>query len=384
MNTFTSNISRAISLATARPKGWQSVIYNTVMAKAKRVGPLMMPAHVSIEPTNACNLQCPVCETGNGSMARPTGLLNFEKYCKFIDEIAPHTTVLMFYFMGEPFLNKRAYEMIRYARQKNLYVETCTNGDFTDAKGVVFSDVNDISFQVGGMTQKTHEIYRVRGKIDRVHKNLHELIEERRKNPQSNVKINVGFVVMKHNEHEVPEFLRWAKKIGVDQANVIDPCVRTVAEGNSMLPSDKRYWFYDEEAFTKGILKPKHVPNNECTWIWNSVMVNWDGSVVPCCRDPNGKHVFGNVFETPLTKIWNGEAMRAFRGRIVTAQNKVNICELCSGYGVPQLLHQKPVSFEIKRLTLDKSRLDIPMGSVPLGSSPIVWHDKRAQDGKAD
>ncbi|MGB4116678.1 MAG: radical SAM protein [Polaromonas sp.] len=384
MNTFTSNIGRALSLATARPKGWQSVIYNTVMAKAKRVGPLMMPAHVSIEPTNACNLQCPVCETGNGSMARPTGLLNFDKYCKFIDEIAPHTTVLMFYFMGEPFLNKRAYEMIRYARQKNLYVETCTNGDFADAKGVVFSDVNDISFQVGGMTQKTHEIYRVRGKLDRVHKNLHELIEERRKNPQSNVKINVGFVVMKHNEHEVPEFLRWAKEIGVDQANVIDPCVRTVAEGNSMLPSDKRYWFYDEAAFAKGILKPKHTPNNECTWIWNSVMVNWDGSVVPCCRDPNGKHVFGNVFETPLTKIWNGEAMRAFRSRIVTAQNKVDICELCSGYGVPQLLHQKPVGFEIKRLTLDESRLDIPMGSMPLGSSPIVWHDKRAQGSKVD
>jgi hypothetical protein len=113
-------------------------------------------------------------------------------------------------------------------------------------------------------------------------------------------------------------------------------------------------------------------------------MVNWDGSVVPCCRDPNGKHVFGNVFETPLAKIWNGEAMRAFRSRIVTAQNKVDICELCSGYGVPQLLHQKPVGFEIKRLTLDESRLDIPMGSMPLGSSPIVWHDKRAQGSKVD
>lgn len=383
MNTFTNNIGRALSLVAARPKGWRSILYNTAMAKAKRVGPLMMPVHVSIEPTNACNLQCPVCETGNGSMARPTGLLNFDKYCKFIDEVAPHTTVLMFYFMGEPFLNKRAYEMIRYARQKNLYVETCTNGDFADARGVVYSDVNDISFQVGGMTQRTHEIYRVRGKLDRVHKNLLELIEERRRNPQSNVKINVGFVVMKHNEHEVPEFLRWAKEIGVDQANVIDPCVRTVAEGQTMLPSDKRYWFYDEDAFSRGVLKPKHTPNNECTWVWNSVMVNWDGSVVPCCRDPNGKHVLGNVFETPLAEIWNGEAMRSFRKRIVTAQSQVDICELCSGYGVPQLLHQKPVGFEIKRLTLDESRLDIPMGSLPLGSSPVVWHETRTQGNKA-
>ena len=200
---------------------------------------------------------------------------------------------------------------------------TCTNGDFVDARGVVYSDVNDISFQLGGMTQETHEVYRVRGKLDRVQANLIELIEERRRNPGSSVKVNVGFVVMKHNEHEVPEFLRWAKEIGVDRANVIDPCVRSVAEGEELLPSDKRYWFYDEDAFARGVLKPKHLPDNECTWIWNSVMVNWDGSVVPCCRDPNGYHVLGNAFETPLSKIWNGDAMRNFRRRIVTDQGKV-------------------------------------------------------------
>ena len=363
---------RALALLARRPKGWNSLLFNTVMAKTRRVGPLMMPVHITIEPTNACNLRCPVCETGNGSMARPTGLLDFDRYCALIDQVAPTTAVLMFYFMGEPFLNKRAYEMIRYARQKGLYVETCTNGDFVDAKGIIYSDVNDISFQIGGMTQQTHEVYRVRGRLDRVVANLHGLIEERRACPQSNVKISVGFVVMKHNEHEVPEFLRWAKQIGVDRANVIDPCVRTVEEGKEMLPEDRRYWFYDEAAFAQGILKPKHLPDNECTWIWNSVTVNWDGSVVPCCRDPNGKHVLGNVFDTPLAEIWNGSAMREFRRRIVMEQGKVDICRLCSGYGVPQLMHPPPAGFEIKRLSLDESRLDIPMDGVPVTWRPAT------------
>ena len=40
----------------------------------------------------------------------------------------------MFYFMGEPFLNRHAYDMIRYARNRSIYVETCTNGDFVDTK----------------------------------------------------------------------------------------------------------------------------------------------------------------------------------------------------------------------------------------------------------
>lgn len=379
MKALLDHTGRALSLLATRPKGWSSLLYNSVMAKAKLVGPLMPPVHLSIEPTNACNLKCPVCETGNGSMERPVGLLDLDRYRNLIDQVAPHTAVLMFYFMGEPFLNKRAYEMIRYARQKNIHVETCTNGDFVDARGVVYSDVNDISFQLGGMTQETHEVYRVRGKLDRVQANLIELIEERRRNPGSSVKVNVGFVVMKHNEHEVPEFLRWAKEIGVDRANVIDPCVRSVAEGEELLPSDKRYWFYDEDAFARGVLKPKHLPDNECTWIWNSVMVNWDGSVVPCCRDPNGHHVLGNAFETPLSKIWNGDAMRDFRRRIVTDQGKVDICRLCSGYGVPQLMHPKPVGFEIKRLSLDESKLDIPMDTVPL-----VWHEPSGRGRQAD
>jgi MoaA/NifB/PqqE/SkfB family radical SAM enzyme len=56
------------------------------------------------------------------------GMLDFTNYRKLIDEIWPTTSTLLFYFMGEPFLNRHAYDMIRYARQRGIYVETCTNG----------------------------------------------------------------------------------------------------------------------------------------------------------------------------------------------------------------------------------------------------------------
>jgi len=362
---FSEYVRRTARLARSRPRGWKSLLYNTAMAKAKRVAPLMLPVHISIEPTNVCNLRCPVCETGNGSLARAAGMLDYDLYTRFIDEVAPHTAVIMYYFMGEPFLNKRSYEMIRYARQKDIYVETCSNGDYVDPTGVIYSDINQISIQIGGMTQRTHEMYRVRSDLARVMRNLEGMLDARRRHPASNVQIDVGFIVMKHNEHEVPEFVRWAKEIGVDRANVIDPCVRTIAEGHDLLPEDRRYWFYDEEAFSRGVLKPKHLPDNECTWVWNSVMINWDGGVVPCCRDTHGTHLFGNVFATPLREIWNGEPMRVFRRRIVTDQRDVDICRLCSGYGVPALTRSRPMAFEVKRLSLDESKLDIPSFDPP-------------------
>jgi radical SAM protein with 4Fe4S-binding SPASM domain len=351
-------VPRIWALAKDRPKGWRSLLYNSAMAKARMAGPLMMPVHITIEPTNLCNARCPVCETGNGSMARKDGMLDFDLYKKFIDDVAPTTAALMYYFMGEPFLHKRSYEMIRYAREKDIYVDTCTNGDFVDAAGVIYSDINEINFQIGGMTQRTHEIYRVKSNIEKIHRNLYALIEERRKNPKSSVQINVGFIVMSHNEHEIPSFLQWAKEVGIDQANIIDPCVRSVEEGHAFLPKDRKYWFYDEKAFERGVLRPKHVLNNECSWVWNAVLVNWDGSVVPCCRDPHGLHVFGNAFERPLREIWNGPKITDFRKQILSQQGKVEICSLCSGFGVPRLQHPQPMSFEVKLHTLNTERLN--------------------------
>lgn len=351
---------RSMQLATQRPKGWRSVLYNTAMAKAKIASPLMMPAHISIEPANVCNARCPVCETGNGSMERQRGMLDLGDFKKFMDHVAPTTSVLMYYFMGEPFLNKNSYEMIRYARSKDIYVETCTDGDFVDAEGVIYSDINQISFQIGGMTETTHQTYRVASELGRIKDNLERLVEVRRKHPESNVQIEVGFIVMRHNEHEVPEFLQWAKDMGIDRASVVDPCVRTMEEGEQFLPEDKKYWRYDETAYKAGYLKPKVQPHNECTWIWNSTMVNWDGTVVPCCTDPQGKHILGNAFEQPLSKLWNSSSFVDFRKRIVTRQKDVDICRLCSGYGTPQLIRSQPTSFSIRRLSHDPSSLDIP------------------------
>jgi len=347
--SLAAHIGIVKSLALRRPRGWKSVLFNTASLKARRAGPLMAPAHVTIEPTNACNARCPVCETGKGDMRRAAGFVDFDLYRRFIDEIAPTTNTLMFYFMGEPFLGEHAYEMIRYARSKDLFVETCTNGDLVDAEGVIYSDVNKISFQIGGLDEATHQRYRVRSSLAKVERNLRALVALRRLHPASNVRIEVGFIVMRHNEHQVEDFIAWARALGADAVNVIDPCVRNMLEAHAYLTRDRKYWFYDEAAFEQGILKPKVVPDHECSWIWNSIVVNWNGEAVPCCRDPNGENILGNVFEDGLMGVFNGPRATAFRRRILAAQREIGICRLCSGYGVPQLQHKVPQHFSIAR-----------------------------------
>ena len=76
MSTLNKKISLVKNMLVSRPKGWQSLLYNSSMAQLKMPSPLMSPVHISIEPTNACNARCSVCETGKGDMRRKTGFLD--------------------------------------------------------------------------------------------------------------------------------------------------------------------------------------------------------------------------------------------------------------------------------------------------------------------
>ena len=163
-------------------------------------------------------------------------------------------------------------------------------------------------------------------------------VEEKRRHPRSKTKVGVGFIVMKHNEHEVDEFLKLAREIGVDDAQVISPCVRTVEQGRKLLPRDGKYWLYDRKALDRGILRPKLVPYNHCEWLYYSVTILWNGDVVPCCRDAQGEYVMGNILEQDFNEIWNGRKFKEFRRRVNSDQANLGLCRLCSGYGVPILM----------------------------------------------
>ncbi|HYE86612.1 MAG TPA: radical SAM protein [Vicinamibacterales bacterium] len=295
------------------------------------------PMNITIEQTNVCNLDCPVCETGAGILGRTAGHLTLDKFKIIIDKVGAHTNTLMFYFMGEPFLNKHSYDMIRYAKAAGIpFVETCTNGDFVDPLKLVESGIDRVSFQIGGLTQETHEQYRVKGVLERSLRNLKETIRIRDERG-AKMQIEVGFILMKHNEHEADRFRQEMLALGADRTIVIDPCVRTIEQGLKFLPTDRKHWIYDEAAFEQGRLRPKILPDNVCPWIHYSMAIHVNGNVVPCCRDPRGTEVMGNIFTQSLDEIWNGAKYRDLRERVMRDQGSVDICRLCSSYPVSKI-----------------------------------------------
>ena len=62
-----------------------------------------------------------------------------------------------------------------------------------------------------------------------------------------------------------------------------------------------------------------------------------NGDVVPCCRDPKGEMVMGNLLTQDLDDIWNGKRYVVFREQLHKDQSQIKICQLCSSYPVSQV-----------------------------------------------
>ena len=304
------------------------------------------PIHLTIEPTNVCDQKCTICETGLGILGRKPSSMTFDEFRYILDQFDEHLRIIYFYFMGESFLNKDAYRMIRYAADKGIYVSACTNGNRIDPEQLVRSGIADIQFQIAGTTPEVHATYRVGGDLEKALANVREtvrlkkeLADELKKNPYP-MKIGLGFILLKPNEHQVEDFNKMAKKLGVDEYQVIDPCVRTVEQGKELLPTDKTHWIYDPVYFEKGELRPRIRPQNYCEWIYSTMTIQVNGDVVPCCRDPLGKWVLGNVFDENVYDIWNGPRYRELRKAVAKRQSELKLCSLCEGYGMPALVEK--------------------------------------------
>ena len=181
------------------------------------------PISISVEPTTACNLQCPECPSGLRQFSRPTGRLKMDHFQPWIDQLAPHTAYLTFYFQGEPYLNPQFLEMVSYARQKGIYTSTSTNAHFLDektAEQTVRSGLDRLIISIDGTTQEVYEQYRRAGQLDKVIEGTKQIVAARRRLKSKTPHLIFQFLVVKPNEHQIDEVYRLAKELGVDEVKL--------------------------------------------------------------------------------------------------------------------------------------------------------------------
>lgn len=290
-----------------------------------------LPISISIEPTTACNLRCPECPSGLRAFTRETGNLKEDFFRKIIDELHRRLMVLIFYFQGEPYINPKFLEMVHYAHKKGIYTITSTNGHFLNdenARKTVESGLDRLVISVDGTSQDTYEQYRVGGQLDNVLQGARNMVKWKKKLGARHPHIIFQFLVVRHNEHQIPDIFRLAKEIGVDEVKLKSAQVYDYEHGNDLIPTQLRYSRYRPNE--DGTWSVKHALANHCWKLWHACVITWDGMVVPCCFDKDATHRLGNLRTESFRSLWKGRAYHQFRERILKGRNQIDICTNCT------------------------------------------------------
>ena len=315
-----------------------SRIYNLIMlylSKSLRLTRLLnKPITAMIEPTNYCNLHCPLCPTGAGLIKRKPENLSFEDFKKILDNLGSSIIHVRLWNWGEPFLNKDFSKMVRYAKSKKIFVNTSTNSSFLNEKimvELIDSGLDQLIVSLDGASEETYNKYRKNGDFKKVVLSLKKISEIKKSRGINYPEVKLQFIVMRHNEHEISEVIKLAKFTGVNTVffktvGIMDPELKKDIE--KYIPQNKkfrRYFSMENE------LKSPKLSSGICNYLWEEATVNVDGSMVSCCRDAHGKYVFGNLKEQNISKIWNSPKMVNFRKTILNNKNRIDICQSCSG-----------------------------------------------------
>lgn len=290
-----------------------------------------LPITISIEPTTACNLRCPECPSGLRSFTRDTGNLREDFFRKTIDELHQRLMCLIFYFQGEPYINPKFLDMVKYAHDRGIYTITSTNGHFLNnenARKTVESGLDRLVISVDGTTQETYEQYRIGGNLEHVLQGARNIIKWKKELNASHPHVIFQFLVVRPNEHQIPEIYRLAKEIGVDEVKLKSAQVYDYENGNPLIPTQEKYARYRLQK--DGTWTVKHALANHCWKLWHACVITWDGMVVPCCFDKDATHRLGDLRQASFRSLWQGSAYQAFRKAILAGRDKIDICTNCT------------------------------------------------------
>lgn len=327
------------------------------------------PYYVVLDPTSACQLECPFC----GREPRPNTRMSFAEFKRILDRIGSTCVNLELYNWGEPFLNTDILEMIRYAtRRYRIHTRISSNLNVkNDAlyRDLVSSGLNSLTCSIDGASQETYERYRVKGSFQTVLDNVRILRARRDELGKVEPKLVWQFLVFRHNEHEIDLATRMAREIGVDEIVFRKP--HTPDEYRSWDSSLPRFSNFASvpacggngsdagdgaAAAPAGVTaatataappakrtKPAAPPvpyaakcATKCDWPYSAVAINATGSVSPCCGVVDPADDYGSALEVDFATIWNGEDFRvardAVRAHVVTPASE-NTCARCGFKG---------------------------------------------------
>ncbi len=265
----------------------------------------ILPEIVQIESTNICNAKCVFCP--RDEMHRRQGVMTFDLFKKIVDECAElGITHVRVHNYGEPFIDRRLVEKVRYAKGKGIQeVGMISNGSLITeevARSMIEAGLDAINISVDAGGREVFESTRIGLKYDKVIDNVERLVRLRTELGRRRPKLILSFVRQNNSADEQAFIEHW--KAIADKIHI----------------TDLHNW--------AGTLNRESDVNYPCYRPWLTFTVLWDGRVSLCCADFDGRTVLGDLNSSTIQEVWNAEPYRNVR-RMHLESGGPDICRSC-------------------------------------------------------
>lgn len=336
--------------------------------------PNYLPIKLDIENLSRCNFRCVMCQVSEWAKGQRARDLEFHEFTHIIDENTGLVEIKL-QGMGEPTLAKDdLFKMIRYARERHIWVRTVTNGSLLhlndNSRKFLESDVNEIQISIDGADKKTFESIRVQSKFERVVQNVTDLNNLSKLMGKEVTKM--WTVVQDKNIDQLKELIDLAKQMNfssmVFSLDISDWGNEGWTDRNEQRSVGRIFDLgYANNLYSYGLNQGIKVafwninekydildPNKLCEWPFERSYIASDSRVVPCCMvaDPDTFEIKGSIKEQPEKKvesldketnwsfveIWNSKNYKNFRKSHLSgdASKLPKICQGCYKSGVKE------------------------------------------------
>lgn len=291
-----------------------------------------LPIKLDVENVSRCNFHCTMCQVSDWPNNKRAEDMEFEDFKKLIDKQYGLIEIKIAGY-GEPLLGEDKYfDMIAYARSKNIWVRAITNASLLHLKDnykkLIDSGVNEVQISIDGTTKDVFEKIRRGSKFERVKANC-KLINDYCES-KGLLKTRMWTVLQRDNIHQVYDFPPLAKELNfkrlslsleltdwgkeswkdkikditvvqqVDQAMVNQ--LLALADGLNI-----------EVTFWRAVSKFSYKSSKQvCPWPFERAFVSSDMRIVPCCMIATPEVAdFGDAND--FDHIWHSDTYKRFR-----------------------------------------------------------------------
>lgn len=274
-----------------------------------------------IEITNACNLNCVMCNTKMSK--RPIGLIEprvFEKILHELKSVGIESVGL--HTVGETFMYKNLSELIKIAARNQFHVWISTNGQFPEKIEELYRHfpkvANVYRFSIDGATRATYEGIRRGASFDKLIQSLEGISKINQGKKDYAIDLSINSILSMTNIYEIPLFFKayekycWPEKITFSAVDGLSP--------------DTAY--FKKEFNFPGLVSSK-IP---CRMPFKNIFFTYGGKATLCCRDYEEELVVGDISEVSILDLWNSSAAEVIRDKHQhPLKMNIRACRMCFG-----------------------------------------------------